>query len=643
MDNPSHHGTHSFTKEMVDSIAAGIKSKSLEGNIMEHTSTNMPSNQSGNQRLQSESNEHAEEQMTPLYSAQELTVPNNSNEVLDKESDDTWLEMPREKDVFAVKTQTFAISDQTLDNEASIQAESRSDENDCYKGLGKEGDTSQTVMTKSTCTVCKDRMGECISTTAHERCGNVNKKLMSEQSQGPVNPRESDSEESNSLRTETPSIKGDPLSKGNVEDPTFSEQKADNKDGLETNQTELCLAVDDPHLMSVLSKGDCAKESKIGLEEIWNGNEIIVNQRDCVNKESSEILTHSVSDFLDQQEGKAKHKEFMHEHNQSGVTLEDMESRSVIEESSPQPCGALTDMPVTRTGTQMHQLIVQVDYHGLSEHPAKQCEDVTATDLGSNQRSVVNKAITDEAELRTTEVTSMSVCEDAENSENNLSDTLDVVSPISSVDSKNSESKSSASGVGNLDEKNKESQAQTDHEISDEKAHVVLEKTEDVSNLVVSELNENVGELEMGQEKAAKKKKRKKDKTKDLKDDKIKSKEKGEKKKKKEKKSSKDKSDKEENLDSEGKSKREKKSKVKEQSIKQLDKKDLNMCDTDIGKESTPHNKLTGESYTKENDDDGESDDEDNWESNFSESGDCLNPEYLEEVRILEALVKYTV
>ena len=221
-----------------------------------------------------------------------------------------------------------------------------------------------------------------------------------------------------------------------------------------------------------------------------------------------------------------------------------------------------------------------------------------------------------------------SVCEDAENCENQPSRTLDV-SPTSLVFEKDSASRRFKSDVGNLNENAEELHTQT--EITGEEAHEVCENKHSVSNLSVTELNENVGEPEMQHDKTLKKKKRKKDK--DGKENKSKSKEKGEKTKRKEKKNSKEKSDKDKNLDSKQKEKKHKKSKSKEESPKQGDTEDLNACGKVIERETTTQIKLQAGSSIEKKDNDSE-DDDDNWESNFSESGDCLNPEHSEEVCI---------
>ena len=125
----------------------------------------------------------------------------------------------------------------------------------------------------------------------------------------------------------------------------------------------------------------------------------------------------------------------------------------------------------------------------------------------------------------------------------------------------------------------------------------------------------------------SKKKKSKKDKSiKEKTDEKTKSKEKGEKKKKKEKKGEKtEKSDK----NTEESVNKGKKLKATVLSDKQ-DERDLNTCDREVREELSTSTKAGEKSQSNSNDDGG--DDSDNWESFYDESGDCLNPEQLEEV-----------
>ena len=235
-------------------------------------------------------------------------------------------------------------------------------------------------------------------------------------------------------------------------------------------------------------------------------------------------------------------------------------------------------------------------------------EDVTTCELIDNQSKLFNDEIIDEAELRTSKEDSVAVCTNAVNSKSNS-----LVNPTSLTDNENLESENSRPESGN---------------IKDEKIQTLSRTTEDASESVRTELDENVGKVETAkQQKTSKTKKGKKTKSKEQTEDKIKPKEKGEKKRKKEKKSVKDKIDKEVILDSE----EEKKSKPKGKSAtKEQDMKVLSICHIDTGKELMADSSCSGESCSAKNDngDDGD----DNWELNFDESGDCLNPDYLEEV-----------
>ena len=239
-------------------------------------------------------------------------------------------------------------------------------------------------------------------------------------------------------------------------------------------------------------------------------------------------------------------------------------------------------------------------------------EDVTRCELIDNQSKLFNDEIIEEAELRTSKEDSMAVCKNAVNSRSSS-----LVNPNSTTDNENLESENSKSESGN---------------VKDEKIQTLSRTTEDASVLVRTELDENVAKVETAkQQKTSKMKKGKKTKSKEQTENKIKSKEKGEKKRKKEKKSVKDKIDKEVNFDSE----EEKKSKPKGKSVaKEQDKKVLSTCHIDTGKEQMADSSCFGESGSVKNDngDDDDDDDDDNWELNFDESGDCLNPDYLEEV-----------
>ena len=600
------------TEELVDDIAARIESTSLEGN-MEHACTNMASDLSVNERLQNAGIGDEGGKIALPNSGSKIEFPESSSEAYDKESVDSLAKVINE-------------SDQTLDT--SSQSRSFSQENCCDKDVGLENGLSQTFTTTGNGTVCKQRIGKCIVDTKHDSCIEMEEKIVSGQNQGTVNSTENDSDNSNLLRTETQSLKEDSISKGNFNDPPFDEQKAETKGRVEKRRTDLDLPVDDfEPAISILSRGDNANEARTGIAALHNESDSV--NFDSVIEEGYDVLSDPGSD---QQEEKVTNKEFLDDHTQPEATLEGVESSSVVGEGLSQPCGATSDTPVARTGPQTYPTNVQIDHQGLpiSNYNAKLGEDATPVELGKSQPSMSKEERLDEAGIKSMEMTSASVFEDAENCENQPSRTLDV-SPTSLVLEKDSASQRFKSDVGNLNENTEELHTQT--EITGEEAHEVYENKHGVSNLSVTELNENVGEPEMQHDKTLKKKKRKKDK--DGKENKSKSKEKGEKTKRKEKKNSKEKSDKDENLDSKQKEKKHKKWKSKEESPKQGDTEDLNACGKVIERETTTQIKLQAGSSIEKKDNDSE-DDDDNWESNFSESGDCLNPEHSEEVCICD-------
>ena len=598
------------TEELVDDIAARIESTSLEGN-MEHACTNMASDLSVNERLQNAGIGDEGGKIALPNSGSKIEFPESSSEAYDKESVDSLAKVINE-------------SDQTLDT--SSQSRSFSQENCCDKDVGLENGLSQTFTTTGNGTVCKQRIGKCILDTKHDSCIEMEEKIVSGQNQGTVNSTENDSDNSNLLRTETQSLKEDSISKGNFNDPPFDEQKAETKGRVEKRRTDLDLPVDDfEPAISILSRGDNANEARTGIAALHNESDSV--NLDSVIEEGYDVLSDPGSD---QQEEKVTNKEFLDDHTQPEATLEGVESSSVVGEGLSQPCGATSDTPVARTGPQTYPTNVQIDHQGLpiSNYNAKLGEDATPVELGSCQPSMGKEERLDEAGIKSMEMTSASVCEDAENCENQPSGTLDV-SPTSLVFEKDSASQRFNSDAGNLSENAEELHTQT--EITGEEAHEVCENKHSVSNLSVTELNENVDEPEMQHDKTLKKKKRKKDKD----GNKSKSKEKGEKTKRKEKKNSKEKSDKDENLDSKQKEKKHKKSKSKEECPKQGDTEDLNACGKVIERETTTQIKLQAGSSIEKKDNDSE-DDDDNWESNFSESGDCLNPEHSEEVCICD-------
>lgn len=600
------------TEELVDDIAAGIDSTSLVGN-MEHARTNMASDLSVNERLQNVGIGDEWEKIALPNSSNKIEFPESSSEAYDKESVDLLAKVINEND------QTF---------DTSSQSRSFSQENCCDKDVGLENGLSQTFTTTGNGTVYKQRIGKYIVDTKHDSCIEMEEKIVSGQNQGTVNSTENDSDNLNLLRTETQSLKEDSISKGNFNDPPFDEQKAETKGRVEKRCTDLDLPVDDfEPAISILSRGDNANEARTGIAALHNESDSV--NLDSVIEEGYNVLSDPGSD---QQEEKVMNKEFLDDHTQPEATFEGVESSSVFGEGLSQPCGATSDMPVVRIGPQTYPVNVQIDHQGLpiSNYNAELDEDATPVELGKSQPSMSKEERLDEAGIKSMEMTSASVCEDAENCENQPSRTLDV-SPTSLVLEKDSASQRFKSDVGNLNENAEELHTQT--EITGEEAHEVCENKHGVSNLSVTELNENVGEPEMQHDKTLKKKKRKKDK--DVKENKSKSKEKGEKTKRKEKKNSKEKCDKDENFDSKQKEKKHKKSKSKEESPKQGDTEDLNACGKVIERETTTQIKPQAGSSIEKKDNDSE-DDDDNWESNFSESGDCLNPEHSEEVCICD-------
>ena len=251
-----------------------------------------------------------------------------------------------------------------------------------------------------------------------------------------------------------------------------------------------------------------------------------------------------------------------------------------------------------------------VDKEG-QKHAVKHIEeDVTNFKLHDN-------GITIEEEFVTSKKASNAVCRNAVNSKNNSVVSSDVVNATFSNDNnENLESENSTSGSGNS------------VDIKDKNIQTLPKTIEDAPGSVRTELNENAGDVDTEPQKTSRKKKGKKTKTKEQTEDKIKSKEKVEKKRKKEKKHVKDKIKKEVNLDSV----EEKKSKLSVRSAKEQDKKSLSTCQVVTAKTLMSDSSCNEDSSSAKNDNDDGDDYDDNWESNFDESGDCLNPDYLEEV-----------
>ena len=234
--------------------------------------------------------------------------------------------------------------------------------------------------------------------------------------------------------------------------------------------------------------------------------------------------------------------------------------------------------------------------------------------------------MTDKAEVGTSQADYNSEGKDTVNSANDRDTSSENTNPTCLVELNGElETVSSEFGGRNLDKTIDGLEGNS--EVMRENIEASSDKVEDSSDpipvIYVSKTN-NEQKPETSKKKKSKKDKSIKEKT----DDKTKSKEKGEKKKKKEKKGEKtEKSDK----NTEESVNKGKKLKAKVLSDKH-DERDLNTCDRDVREELSTSTKA-GEKKSQSNaSDDGGGDDSDNWESFYDESGDCLNPEQLEEV-----------
>ena len=207
---------------------------------------------------------------------------------------------------------------------------------------------------------------------------------------------------------------------------------------------------------------------------------------------------------------------------------------------------------------------------------------------------------------------------------------LDILHPACLIDNGKFESQNNATGLSNSSEKIDESDSQLGK--TEEEIQVLSDYTKGSSESAVVESNQSIVELEAELPKAlsSKKKKSKKEKCKEG-EEKTKSKGKSEKKKRKEKKG-----DNEQIIDSGKKLKEEKKPRSKEPCTKEQKKKDLN-----TKQELLTEKKGVGANDCTDGSGGGDGDD-DNWELNFDESGDCLKPEHLEEVCFVDSHAETT-
>lgn len=302
------------------------------------------------------------------------------------------------------------------------------------------------------------------------------------------------------------------------------------------------------------------------------------------------------------------------------------------------PAAALTDsLQETSGGRTVSKDYYPRDQHiTVNRHPQDVSEnadrkfDKTALALsdltGSYSLRTCTEELTDKAEVGTSQVDYNSESKDTVNSANDRDTSSENTNPTCLVEiNREVETVSGDFGGRNLDKTidGLEGNSEGMRENIEASSGKVEDGSDPNSVIYVSKTN-NEQKPETSKKKKSKKDKSMKEKT----DEKTKSKEKGEKKKKKEKKGEKtEKSDK----NTEESVNKGKKLKAKVLSDKQ-DERDLNTCDRDVREELSTSTKA-GEKKSQSNaSDDSGGDDSDNWESFYDESGDCLNPEQLEEV-----------
>jgi len=322
----------------------------------------------------------------------------------------------------------------------------------------------------------------------------------------------------------------------------------------------------------------------------------------------------------------------------SSVTQEYTESNfgtSVLTLCEQMPAAALTDsLQETSGGRTVSKDYYPGDQHiTVNRHPQDVSEnanrkfDKTALALSdltlSYSLRTRTEEVTDKAEVGTSQVGYNSEGKDTVNSANDRDTSSENTNPTCLVEiNREVETVSCDFGGGNLDETSDGLEGNS--EVMRENVEASSGKIEDGSDPIPLNVSKTNNEQKT---ETSKKKKSKKDKSiKEKTDEKTKSKEKGEKKKKKEKKGEKtEESDK----NTEESVNKGKKLKAKVLSDKH-DKRDLNTCDREVREELSTSTKAGKKSPSNSNDDGG--DDSDNWESFYDESGDCLNPEHLEEV-----------
>ena len=325
----------------------------------------------------------------------------------------------------------------------------------------------------------------------------------------------------------------------------------------------------------------------------------------------------------------------------SSATQEYTESNfgtNVLTQCEQMPAAALTDSLKETSGGRT----VSKDYYPggqhitVNRHPQDESEnanrkfDKTALALsaltGSYSLRTCTEEVTDKAEVGTSQGDYNSKGKDTVNSANDRDTSSENTNPNCLVEiNREVETVSCDFGGRNLDKTSDGLEVYWEgmRENIEASSGKVEDGSDPIPVIYVSKTN-NEQKPETSKKKKSKKDKSIKEKT----DEKTKSKEKGEKKKKKEKKGEKtEKSDK----NTEESVNKGKKLKAKVLSDKQ-DERDLNTCDRDVREELSTSTKA-GEKKSQSNaSDDSGGDDSDNWESFYDESGDCLNPEQMEEV-----------
>ena len=322
----------------------------------------------------------------------------------------------------------------------------------------------------------------------------------------------------------------------------------------------------------------------------------------------------------------------------SSATQEYTESNfgtNVLTLCEQMPAAALTDsLQETSGGRTVSKDYYPRDQHITdNRHPQDVSEnanrkfDKTALALsdltGSYPLRTCTEEVTDKAEVGTSQVDYNSEGKDTVNSANDRDTSSENTNPTCLVEiNREVETVSCDFGGRNLDKTSDGLEGNS--EGKRENIEVSSGKIEDFSDPIPVNVSKTNNEQKT---ETSKKKKSKKDKSKEKTDEKTKNKEKGEKKKKKEKKGEKtEKSDK----NAEESVNKGKKLKAKVLSDKQ-DERDLTTCDREVREELLSTSTKAGEKSQSNSNDDG-GDDSDNWESFYDESGDCLNPEHLEEV-----------